>query len=528
MMSGQGMREREVPPRAGILIESLRDVGYSLQTAIADVIDNSLTGGARRIDLLAQTQSDSAAIGVLDDGAGMTEAELLEAMRPGSRSPRERREESDLGRFGLGLKTASFSQCRRLTVLTRKDGSMSCAVWDLDLVAEKDRWIVQLPGTAADVPWADRLTGNGTLVVWQKLDRLVGRGAARAERDLTRQVSETAEHVKFVFHRFLAGRGRVRIALNGQDLEPLDPFHSDHPATQHHPLETLSLGGRPIVIRPVTLPHHDKVTAAEWRRFAGPEGYAHNQGFYLYRNRRLIVHGTWFGLAKKAELTKLSRVQIDIPNSLDAEWKIDVKKASAQPPAPVRERLRQIVEGLGVPSKRAYRDRGARLTDPNRLPVWTRSQNKNRISYGLDLDHPVFSSFAAGLDRDRAREFQRLMKLVASSLPFDALFADVSSDPRRVVPPGLDANSLEALVQTTWCALRRTGLSAPEIEAALRSAEPFRSSWEPTLAVISRMSDEESPKRADAARAKLAERGVSEEDIADAVRWARSTEQSSG
>lgn len=489
-MGAGDVREREVPPRASILIESLRDVGYSLQTAIADIIDNSLTAGAKTIDLLADTRADSAAVGILDDGAGMAEEDLLEAMRPGSRSPRDRRDKFDLGRFGLGLKTASFSQCRRLTVVTCRKRAVSCAVWDLDVVEARDKWVVQLPKSAAGVPWAERLSGDGTLVVWQKLDRLVDRSVHSAQRDLTKQLSEAAEHVEFVFHRFLAGRGRVRVALNGRELEPFDPFHSDHPATQHHPQETLSLGGHEIVVRPVTLPHHDNVPASQWRRFAGTEGYTQNQGFYLYRNRRLIVHGTWFGLARKAELTKLSRVLIDIPNSLDSEWKIDVKKASAQPPAPVRERLRQIVEQLGVPSKRAYTARGTRLTDQNRLPVWTRFQNKNRISYDLNTDHPVLRSFAEKLDKDQTREFQRLMKLVASSLPVEALFADVGASPQSVAPPGLDIRSLEALVRTTWRTLRDTGLPESEIEELLRSAEPFKASWEPIAETVAKLTAE--------------------------------------
>lgn len=483
-MGARSVTEREVPPRASVLIESLRDVGYSLQTAIADVIDNSLTAGAKRIDLLADTRTDSAAVGVLDNGRGMTEADLLEAMRPGSRSPRDIRDEHDLGRFGLGLKTASFSQCRRLTVVTRRNGTSACAVWDLDIVEAKDKWIVQFPDTAAGIPWAELLASDGTLIVWQKLDRLVGRSDPGAGRDLTRQLSEAAQHVRFVFHRYLAGRGRVRIAINGQDLEPFDPFHLNHPATQHHPEETLSLAGRRIVIRPVTLPHHDKVSTPEWRRFAGPEGYTHNQGFYLYRNRRLIVHGTWFGLAKKAELTKLARVRVDIPNSLDAEWKIDVRKASAQPPAPVRERLRQIIEDLGVASKRTYTVRGTRLVDHDRQPVWTRTQNKNRISYGINSDHPVLRSFAEQLDREQAHDFQRLMKLVAASLPVEALFADVSASPRAVSPARLDIRSLEALARTTWRNLKASGLPEPEIAEVMRSVEPFRSSWETMAAHV--------------------------------------------
>ena len=125
-------QELELPPRASSLVESLRDMGYSLRTALADVIDNSITARARNIRLFADTHHAMPAIGILDDGAGMSEEELFEAMRPGTRSPLETRSSTDLGRFGLGLKTASFSQCRRLTVVTRSDSAVSCATWDLD------------------------------------------------------------------------------------------------------------------------------------------------------------------------------------------------------------------------------------------------------------------------------------------------------------------------------------------------------------------------------------------------------------
>ena len=482
MTAGRAKREEEVPPRASVLVESLRDVGYSLQTAVADVIDNSLTAGARTIELLAETHAETPAIGILDDGVGMTEAELLEAMRPGSRSPLEDRGATDLGRFGLGLKTASFSQCRRLTVVTRRVGAMSCAVWDLDTVAARDRWLVELPSSPSGVPWSDRLSADGTLVVWEKLDRLVGPDGRGDRQDLVRQLDETARHVEFVFHRFLSGREsgreRVEIVLNGGALKPFDPFHSDHSATQRHPEEKFPLDGQVIRIKPVTLPHHDKVSRADWEHYAGPEGYVKNQGFYLYRNRRLIVHGTWFGLARQQELTKLSRVLIDMPASLDARWKIDVKKASAQPPPPVRERLRRIIKRIGVPSKRTYTARGARLTEDSRLPVWTRSQDKNRISYGLEMGHPFLSAFRARLDADTADEFRKIIGLIVSTLPIDALYADVSAKSESVVAQVLDADDYAEIVQATWGVLRERGLSSAETEDRLRSADPFRTRWE--------------------------------------------------
>ena len=488
-MTARGsVREQEIPPRASVLVESLRDLGYSLHTAVADIVDNSLTAGARNVELLADTHAEAPAIGILDDGAGMSEPELLEAMRPGSRSPLEDRTVTDLGRFGLGLKTASFSQCRRLTVVTRRGGEVTSAVWDLDTVAARDRWMVERPFDVIGVPWSERLVADGTLVVWEKLDRLVGPDGGTDRQDLVRQLDETATHLGFVFHRFLSGRaggaGRVQMFLNGRALCPFDPFHSHHPATQHHSEETFLLDGREIRIQPVTLPHHDKVSEADWKRYAGPAGYVKNQGFYLYRNRRLIVHGTWFRLARQLELTRLSRVRIDIPNSLDAEWKIDVRKAWAQPPPPVRERLLRIIDRIGVPSRRTYTARGARLTEDSRLPVWTRSQDKNRISYGLNLDHPLFSAFEGRLDEAAAKEFRRLVALVVSTLPFEALYADVGANSESMVRQALDREDLEEIVKATWRLLRETGLSSDDAEARMCSAEPFESRWEETTEVI--------------------------------------------
>ena len=479
-------RTERVAPHASVLIESMRDIGYSLQTALADVIDNSLTAGAQRVELLADTDCEAPAIGIVDDGAGMCQKGLVEAMRPGTRNPLEGRDSADLGRFGLGLKTASFSQCRRLTVVSRRNGRTSAAVWDLDAVAAADDWLIEIPEVHENIPWFDRLVGDGTIVVWQKLDRLLG-SKSGDRRNLVRQLSSAAEHVEFVFHRFLsgqAGRGRVNIAINDRALEAFDPFFSQHVATQHGTAETFLLDGHEIHIRPVTLPHHDKVSAAEWRKYGGPHGYLRSQGFYLYRNRRLIVHGTWFGLAKQTELTKLSRVRIDIPNALDAAWKIDVKKASAQPPALVRERLRRIIDRIVTPSKRTYVRRGARLADGNPLPVWVRTQNKNRISYGLNLDHPLFADFQAKLDPAGRGKLRKLVELVESTLPIDALFADISGNPRNVAAPSLNSENFAAIARSLWRLLRRNGLPRDEIERMMSAAEPFRARWSEVENVI--------------------------------------------
>ena len=489
--------ELELAPRASALVESLRDMGYSLHTALADVIDNSITAGARNIEILADTHDQVPAIGVLDDGCGMTKPELLDAMRPGSQNPLELREVDDLGRFGLGLKTASFSQCRRVTVYTRKKGIASSASWDLDTVAAKDKWVVEVGDSedAIGIRWAEQLTHDGTLVVWEKLDRLIGTEDQIDSTELVRQLDDASSHLEFVFHRFIASRGakKVSMSLNGRELVAFDPFNSNHSATQLHPEEPFSVGGKEIVIKPVTLPHPDKVEKEEWDRLAGPEGYVSNQGFYLYRNRRLILHGTWFRLARQLELTKLARVQIDIPNTLDAEWKIDVKKASAQPPPSVRKRLRRIIEKMGVPSKRTFTDRGEKLTSENQLPVWDRRQDKNRISYEINGEHPLVAEFREEMSDDRAKEFDRILRIIAAALPVEALHVDVSADPEVIRSPAIADYDFTEIVSSMWRILKDRKLLTEEIKDKMRSAEPFRSDWERTLRIIENLQMSKEP-----------------------------------
>ena len=456
-----------VAPRAAAMIESLRNIGYSFPVAIADIVDNSITAGATEIDILDNSDAEEPAVGIVDDGCGMSENELREAMRPGTRSPLEQRDARDLGRFGLGLKTAAFSQCRRLTVVTRRDGRTAVRRWDLDAVANADEWLLETPDDPLSVPFSDRLGERGTLVVWEDMDRVVG-GGDLAGRRLTEQLDDAASHLELVFHRFLGGplqgRSRVRIVLNGRPLQAFDPFHSGHPATILEPEETLGLAGATIRLQVVTLPHHQKVAAEDWKRYAGPGGYLRNQGFYVYREGRLIIHGTWFRLAPQAELTKLSRVRVDIPNSLDAHWKIDIKKGSAQLPPSVRARLRGLAERLGTRSRGIYGKRGTRLTEDVRFPVWTRSQNKNRISYAIDMKHPALLALVSRLEPPLQDGLRSLVDLISESLPLDALQADLGGAPERMAAPGLTNESWRRSFQLSCEGLRRNGYTHEQVQ----------------------------------------------------------------
>lgn len=475
------MESVEAAPRASVLIESMRDIGYSLQTALADIIDNSLTAGATKIEILTPPDRTHPRIGILDDGEGMTQERLLDAMRLGSRSPLEERARSDLGRFGLGLKTASFSQCRRLTVVTKRAGQTHAAIWDFEQVAKTDKWLVEIPDNPDALPWADRLDEHGTLVIWESLDRLVRDGTEEAFADFVKRMDDARSHLELVFHRFISGElghKKTQILLNNRPLVAFDPFNSTHSATDHGPIEKIRISDKEVSIQTFTLPHHKKVTTEEWERLAGKDGYVKNQGFYLYRQRRLIIYGTWFGLSRQTELGKLARVKIDMPNGLDAEWKIDVKKASAQPPFQVRERLRRIIEAMGANSRRIYTVRGKRLVSDNRLPVWNRIQDKGQIMYRINADYPLLAQFRSQLAPDLQKRFGEILEVAGAALPMDSLFADLGGEPDKIGGSKVSDEALKQAAISTIEQLRGSGIATGEIKQMLPFVEPFRSNWE--------------------------------------------------
>lgn len=253
----------------------MRDIGYTLESALADVIDNAISAGATVIHVSYDTNSINPFLAIVDDGRGMTASELLNAMRPGSQSPTATREHADLGRFGLGMKTASFSQARCLTVVTRQDNSLSAARWDLDLVVERDDWVLQLPPAfdAVALPGMNLLGATGTAVIWQRLDRIADgtSGPSLADHMLDR-LDSARRHLELVFHRFLQGDkgiAKVRIVMNGRDLQGFDPFHTKSSATQRLPVEPIRVAEQDVQVEAFILPHHGKVTAADWDRYAG-------------------------------------------------------------------------------------------------------------------------------------------------------------------------------------------------------------------------------------------------------------------
>ncbi|KAA0678173.1 ATP-binding protein [Azospirillum brasilense] len=468
------------PPDAAALMTSARSFGnYDLAGALADLIDNSIKAGATQVALTCLFNDGDPEVRVLDNGHGMSREELVRAMRPASTNPQEERSPDDLGRFGWGLKSASFSQCRRLTVISRQKGVLTGTRWDLDDI---DQWRMGiLSARELKVVCSEQLhERDGAEIIWTKCDRLSENGTLR-QTGFNDLITLARRRIGLIFHRYISGgvRGRpLRVELNGVPIAEYDPFYRKHDATQQLEEETLRVSGARVVIRPYILPHHSKLRSSELERLAGEEGLARNQGFYVYRNHRLIMYGTWFRLLRHGELSQLVRVSIDIPNSLDSIWKITVDKSDAQLPAVLRNRLRQIVEGLKTRSARVHRSKGGRLDSPGTVSVWSRFARKGEIRYYINRDHPLIATLFATVGDDRTGLADAVLRVIEQGFPVSHLSADASQDIEAIHQTEADPFAFRDFLSATLpLLLTEQEGNVEALIKRLKQTEPYCTHW---------------------------------------------------
>ncbi len=477
----------DLSPSPLALLESLRSIGYTLDTALADLFDNSITAEATAISVRFLWDHGHPWLAVIDNGKGMTSNELAKAMRFGSTNPLTPRDPSDLGRFGLGLKTASISQCRHLTVVSKKHGEVSGCEWNLDSIRDQgDRWyagVLSGKSLAESGFLSSMVTQHlapkksGTVVLWRNLDQLVDAfGKADGETAFSKLLDDSRRDLELVFHRFLSpelGQRKVKIDFNGSELTAFNPFNPNHDATQELPSHKFFVEKQPIVVQPVVLPHHTKLSTEQYENHAGPGGYLHNQGFYVYRNKRLIIKGTWFRLIKKEELNKLIRVRVDIPNTLDHIWKIDIRKSQATPPESVRKELKQIISRIEFAGKRVYRQRGT-ISNPGRaVPVWARRASKGSVFYEINEEHPAIQSILGHCAPALKREVRDFMSLASSALPYDLLYHDSADDKTELHSRDVDRERLLAIGKAIVNSLVEAGTPKRALAERLLGVQPF-------------------------------------------------------
>ncbi|PPD31330.1 MAG: ATP-binding protein [Hyphomicrobium sp.] len=478
-------------PRAGALVESLRGFGYSTGAAIADLVDNSISAGARNIWLDCRFDGPSSCIALLDDGVGMTEPELRNAMILGARNPRDARGSEDLGRFGLGLKTASFSQCRCLTVASRRNGVTTVRRWDLDYIANSpgDEWRLLMgprPGSGHLLGALDEQS-SGTVVVWEALDRITAgmlAGDRRSEDAFFQVIEHVERHLAMVFHQFLDGKDPVRLFINGRRIKAWDPFIRSHPATEATPAEVIPAADGGVELQGFVLPHKDQLSEQDALKGGGTQGWAAQQGFYVYRGGRLLVAGGWLGLGTPRPWTmeepfRLARLRVEFGNRSDATWDIDVKKSTARPPRQLRLRMTALAEIVRGKARDVFAHRGSygkRESVTDLEATWLTGSASTTARYRINRRHPLVAA-ALETPADRAT-IEAALQLIELSVPVERIWLDTAErgevSDRAVVaeaPPEL-ADIGRSLV-AHWTG--RLGMTSDEARRRLLSTDPFHS-----------------------------------------------------
>jgi hypothetical protein len=484
-------------PGAGALVESLRSVGYSLSTAIADIVDNSITANATNVRVEFFWDHQNATVAILDDGTGMTEDALVKGMRAGSSNPTEERSSQDLGRFGLGLKTASFSQCRRLTVWSKTRSSAAVSRrWDLDYVALHDEWRLQSDIEQPAIPFFSALLSqrSGTLVLWEHLDTLLNEPDATTEvrhQRFLNLVQGVVRYLSMVFHRFMEApvspkKTILKIHVNGNKLAPWNPFcPSSRVLPEASPVESISCLGSIVRVQGFILPHKDQLDENEFEMAAGPKGWNAHQGFYLYRNHRMIIDGDWLHLGPSSrpwvqeEQYRLARLSIEIGNTNDFEWGLDVKKATARPPAILWSRLTGLAERQRIRAKEIFVHRGQygpRPEGPRQIAEhpWKSLVRGGRAAYQINRHHPLIAGVIRRLGPLKG-ELNAVLRLIEETVPVEKIWIDAAETDCSHVRPyeGLSNEQLKSDIKKTYQYLMESGSSHVAAVAMIRACEPF-------------------------------------------------------
>lgn len=474
----------DASPNAAPLMQTYRSIGYSLETAMADIIDNSISAGADNIWISCAWNGDKTTICIKDDGIGMNNDEAVHAMTLGFVNPLQRRNANDLGRFGLGLKTASFSQCKKLSLLTKRKGYHSLFwSWDLDYVANADKWelLKWMPEE-----YLNELDGmdHGTLVLWSDLDQLIPVGT---EKDDTRNRdkfydtwAKVRDHVSMIFHRFIANG--LHIHWGSHEIEGWDPFFGYESKTQPKPDEAFYLNGSKMTMKGYILPKRKDFSSEEaYERAEGSKGYAGHQGFYVYRGDRLLVAGDWMGLFKSKDSTKLARISVDLPNTTDTEWLINIMKSTATPPPQVRDKMKSYAANIRNLAEEVFKSRGSyrprKKSDDSETfkPLWLDHSNGNEWSVEINRENRIIKEIKEKAKTEPEKAIDVLLRLVESTIPVQKIYIHEADDQEVQEEPldKVDMDMIKNLMKVIYDSYKSGGYSSEQAKNILAMTEPF-------------------------------------------------------
>lgn len=424
------------PPSADVLMDSMRAIGYTFNAAVADIVDNSISASSTRVNIFVSPTPSDIYLAFLDDGEGMDKEELKAAMKYGSRSKNEERKQNDLGRFGLGLKSASLSQCTELIVATKKNGIISSASWNLKVVKESKNWtLLELEENEInELPCIDKLKEEeqGTLVIWRDFDVIRQITNGQEYNGLTDDVDDACDYLGLVFHRYILSN-RLKICVNDLPIEGIDPFLESNKKTETGKPNDITIKDEKgieqhIKVTTYLLPYLKDLTESDKKKLGGVARINTMQGFYVYRNDRLIIYGTWFRMSYRNELAKYARIRVDVPSALDGIWKIDIKKQNAELPPIIKRQLQKCVESANFSSRRKNEHR-LTLKSDDKDAIWQKNLTREKHAvYKINRDSPLIRQIMQSAEPSDVSKINLLIDSIEKSIPFHDMYTDEAND----------------------------------------------------------------------------------------------------
>lgn len=397
------------------LLDTMGYGSYSIQTAIADIVDNSITAKAHTIEINFVWEEEHPYVEIKDDGYGMSSKELENAMIFSGKGTKDFREEDDLGKYGLGMKTASMYACRCLTVISKKEGfPITSKMLDRDIVDEQEKWV----GLNLDFsPELNKLDlKKGTIVRWDKLS-FIEKGI-NSKNYFFKHVRDVHDHLAITFHRFIE-KGLI-MKINGNIVEPWNPI-CQHEATTKFDSQKLIYHDAQVNVSSYILPSSLSCNENEVDYIYRGNALKY-QGFFVYRNDRLLVDGGWLNIQKGN--TKLSthqsynavRIIVDIPTSLDSSFKVDFTKSTLQFPIEIEEQLYKIATKVRKKAKELSRKRTYTPLKPGEKleEIWKVKRTGDDYSFSINKNHPLIKRLTKNMDN---KDLSDLIKILSKTVP---------------------------------------------------------------------------------------------------------------
>jgi hypothetical protein len=437
----------DLSPNPKSHIKTLSRIGYTLNSGVSDIIDNSITAEAKNICVEIELPEEGARLKILDDGFGMSLETLVDSMRIGCKDPADFRHELDLGRFGSGMKMASFSQARKLTVISRvQGGKLNSATWDLELVESENAWLLIKNSDEETELLCENLNINilnhGTAVVWENITKYQNLPHNELEGLVSQDLSSLKNYVQLHFHKFMEGSTAVDFYFNSQKLDPFDPFLRNRNGYQEGPSQNFRVkkGGK-IQLKVHILPHESKLSTEDLDQLGGVDQITAKQGLYVYRSNRLIIAGGWFGLTRLSQLGKLARVEVNVPTTLDDEWSTDVKKSNLEIPHKVKQKLKQLIREPINRSRKTYKYRG-KLEEANAFWQVNENERNGSVSYEISKENNILRQLVGDLNQAEAALLIDYLKHLSEEIPLHHIYEKMSSEPNSIDQTNLDYNQL--------------------------------------------------------------------------------------